>query len=178
MGWDIGEVSTPLRAYIDQLGDKDARILVPGAGNGYEVQYLHRQGFRNVYALDFATQPLQHLRAALPDFPEDHLLQANFFELQAGKFDIILEQTFFCALPPGRRPDYVQKMHELLAEGGKLAGLFFDFPLTDKGPPFGGSRAEYEALFTPYFKFRVLERAHNSIPARQGTELFFIFTRK
>lgn len=178
MGWDIGAVSTPLRAYIDQLGDKNPKILVPGAGNGYEVRYLHQQGFRNVYALDFAVQPLQHLREALPDFPESHLLQANFFELQAGGFDLILEQTFFCALPQARRPDYVRKMHELLAKDGKLAGLFFDFQLTEKGPPFGGSRAEYEALFSPYFNIKILERAHNSIPARQGTELFFIFTRK
>jgi thiopurine S-methyltransferase len=178
MGWDLGGVSPPLRAYIDQLKDKDARILVPGAGNGYEVRYLHRKGFRNVYALDFAQQPLQHLREALPDFPEGHLLRADFFELEARGFDLILEQTFFCALPPARRPGYVQKMRELLSEKGKLAGLLFDFPLTEKGPPFGGSKAEYEALFSSFFTFNTFERAYNSIPPRQGTELFFIFTGK
>ncbi|NNK12536.1 MAG: SAM-dependent methyltransferase, partial [Flavobacteriaceae bacterium] len=52
MGWDIGEVSSPLKAYIDQLSSKDIRILVPGAGNGYEVAYLYENGFKDVYALD------------------------------------------------------------------------------------------------------------------------------
>ena len=167
-----------MKEYIDQLGDKNAKILVPGAGYGYEVCYLHEQGFKNVYALDFAQQPLQHIREALPDFPGDHLLRSDFFALDAGGFELILEQTFFCALSPSRRPAYVRKMHDLLAPGGKLAGLLFDFPLTEKGPPFGGSREEYEVLFSPLFRVKVLERAYNSIAPRQGSELFFIFTGK
>ena len=39
-GWDIGYPSTPLKEYIDQLQDKNLRILIPGAGNGYEAEYL------------------------------------------------------------------------------------------------------------------------------------------
>ena len=29
-GWDLGTVSPPLKAYIDQLEDKDVAILIPG----------------------------------------------------------------------------------------------------------------------------------------------------
>lgn len=177
MGWDAGGITTPLKTYIDQLDNKALKILVPGAGYGYEVAYLYRQGFHNVYALDIALQPLQHLRNELPEFPEKQVLQGDFFELQHGGFDLILEQTFFCALLPGQRRAYAEKMYGLLSPKGKLAGLFFDFPRTEKGPPFGGSKKEYEALFSPLFTIRVLERAYNSIPPRFGTELFFIFTR-
>lgn len=30
--WDLGAVSPPLKAYFDQLSNKDISILIPGAG--------------------------------------------------------------------------------------------------------------------------------------------------
>ena len=50
-GWDIGTISTPLKEYIDQLTDKKCRILLPGAGNGYEFDYLIHKGFTNVFVV-------------------------------------------------------------------------------------------------------------------------------
>ena len=38
--WDIGYISTPLKLYFDQLTNKNISILIPGAGNGYEAEYL------------------------------------------------------------------------------------------------------------------------------------------
>ncbi|MBT8296703.1 MAG: methyltransferase domain-containing protein, partial [Maribacter sp.] len=98
LGWDIGYISTPLKTYIDQLNTKNLKILIPGAGNGYEVEYLFNSGFSDVYVIDIAKQPLDNLKKRIPDFPEDHLLHINFFDLQESNFDLILEQTFFCAL--------------------------------------------------------------------------------
>jgi len=177
LGWDIGEVSTPLKEYINQLEDKNLKILIPGAGNGYEAIYLHRRGFTNVYVLDLARQPLEKIKAEIPEIGDYHLINADFFDLDLQDFDLILEQTFFCALNPKLRENYVQKMFQLLKPGGKLAGLFFDFPLTPNGPPFGGSGEEYRALFRSIFKIKVLERANNSIAPRKGKELFFIFEK-
>ena len=177
LGWDIGYPSPPLTTYIDRLTDKNLKILIPGAGYGHEVHYLYNKGFERVYALDIALQPLERLMEQLPGLPENQLIQGDFFALEEGGFDLILEQTFFCALSPDKRPDYVRKMQDLLVPGGRLAGLLFDFALSGQGPPFGGSRAEYEALFSPHFHVLKLERAYNSIPPRQGTELFFIFER-
>jgi hypothetical protein len=68
-------------------------------------------------------------------------------------------------------------MHEILNPGGKIAGLLFDFPLTEAGPPFGGSETEYRKLFSDTFTIKTLERAHNSIKPRQDRELFFIFEK-
>ena len=61
---------------------------------------------------------------------------------------------------------------------GKIAGLLFDFPLTEEGPPYGGSKAEYISLFSEKFRIKTIERAHNSIKPRQNKELFFIFEKK
>ncbi|WP_111683710.1 methyltransferase domain-containing protein [Winogradskyella tangerina] len=177
IGWNIGYSSTPLKTYIDQLEDKSINILIPGAGNSYEAEYLWNAGFKNTYVLDIALQPLVNLKSRVTGFPKDQLLHHNFFEFE-GQFDLILEQTFFCALDPSLREKYVKKMVDLLKPKGKLSGLFFDFPLTSSGPPFGGSIEEYKIHFSPYFEIKILERSTNSIKPREGKELFFIFERR
>src|SRR5210317_1206294 len=93
-GWDIGYVSTPIKEYIDQLEDKQARILVPGAGNAYEVEYLFISGFTNVFLLDFSEKSILNFLDRCPEFPADHIILQDFFE-HHGKYDLILEQTFF-----------------------------------------------------------------------------------
>ena len=176
-GWDLGEISRPLKAYIDQLEDKDLKILIPGAGNAYEAEYLFQNGFKNVYVADISEKPLQNLKARVPDFPEKQLLHIDFFEIE-DSFDLILEQTFFCALPVDARSDYAKKSAELLKENSLLSGLLFSFPLTENGPPFGGSKEEYLTYFSPYFEIEILEPCYNSIKPRQGNELFFKFRKK
>ena len=86
-------------------------------------------------------------------------------------FDLVLEQTFFCALDPSMRKDYASKMSEVVK--GHLAGVLFKFPLTEKGPPFGGSEEEYRELFSPFFKIITMEECYNSIKPRKGNEIFF-----
>ena len=174
IGWNIGFPSTPLKSYIDQLEDKSISILIPGAGNSYEAEYLWNQGFKNTYVLDIAKQPLENLKKRVSDFPDAQLLHQDFFKVD-NTFDLILEQTFFCALNPNLRKPYAEKMKQLLKPDGKLAGLLFNFPLTESGPPFGGSINEYQDLFSRYFSIRTLTPSINSIKERQGKELFFIF---
>lgn len=69
-------------------------------------------------------------------------------------------------------------MKSLLNSNGKIAGLLFQFPLTEVGPPFGGSKDEYLQLFENDFEIKTLETAYNSIKPREEKELFFIFTKK
>ncbi len=180
-GWDIGSASTPITAYLDQLEHKKLKILIPGAGNSYEAEYLHQQGFEQVYILDIAREPLTTFQQRVPTFPSEHILEDNFFAHQ-GEYDLIIEQTFFCSFPPttANRNRYAHKMQELLADRGKLVGLWFNFPL--KGDlekrPFGGTKEEYLGYLNPYFETKVFELCHNSIPPRQGSELFGIFQKK
>ena len=37
IGWDLGTVSPPLKAYFDQLENKELKILIPGGGNAHEA---------------------------------------------------------------------------------------------------------------------------------------------
>ncbi len=175
--WDAGQITTPIKEYINQIQSKDLKILIPGCGNGYEFEYLINNGFKNSFVLDYAESPLQNLKNRMTDYQENKFIQTDFFQHES-QYDLIIEQTFFCALDPKLRMEYVKKMHGLLSPKGKLVGLLFQFPLTEKGPPFGGSTEEYLNLFSPYFEIKTLETAYNSIKPRQGNELFFIFTKK
>ncbi|HEV2480761.1 MAG TPA: methyltransferase [Puia sp.] len=190
MGWDIGDVSPPLRVYFDQLTAKDAAILIPGCGNSYEAEYLLKKGFTNITLLDISPVLIGRLRERLPATPALRLLEADFFDHQ-GAYDLIVEQTFFCALDPARRPAYAEQMHDLLKPGGHLAGLLFDRDFGPNGPPdgpevgrpkanhppFGGHTAEYQNLFEKRFRLRTLTPCYNSIKPRAGTELFLIAER-
>jgi thiopurine S-methyltransferase len=176
-GWDIGNVSTPLKEYFDQLSDKSIRILIPGAGFAWEAQYLHQQGFTQVFVLDFATEALEVFRKNNPEFPEEHLICEDFFQ-HRGLYDLIVEQTFFCAIPRNSRKKYMTKMHELLHREGKLIGLLFNHEFPSENPPFGGSEAEYFSLFEPLFHLERLETATNSIHPRSGREFIFVVKPK
>lgn len=171
IGWDLGEVSPPLKAYFDQIENKTLKILIPGGGNSYEAEYLHRNGFKNVYVVDVSETALSNLLNRVPEFPIEHLIHSNFFELEKT-FDLIIEQTFFCAIDPRLRDEYVKKAHSMLSEEGKLVGLLFDLPLNSDRPPFGGSRSEYEDRFKNLFEIVQMTRSYNSHESRQGKELF------
>ena len=170
IGWDLGEISPPIKAYIDQLTDKSVQILIPGCGNGYEAEYLCQLGFTNVHVLDFASEPLLDLKKRVPTFPENSLHQDDFFAHE-GQYNIIIEQTLFCAIDPSLRTEYVQTIKRLLASNGKLVGVLFNRDF-EGGPPFGGNKTEYEQLFSKEFLSVKMEECYNSVAPRQGSELF------
>jgi SAM-dependent methyltransferase len=170
IGWDLGEVSPPLKSYINTLEDKNSSILIPGCGNTYEAEYLLEMGFTNVSVIDIAPTLVENLKTKFKDNPNINVILGDFFE-HKGTYDIIIEQTFFCALPPTMRQKYVWKMHQLLAKDGKIIGLLFNRTF-ESGPPFGGSQEEYELLFQQSFDFVKIEDCQNSAIPRAGSELF------
>ena len=169
-GWDLGQVSPPIQAYVDTVADKNSRILIPGCGNSYEAEYLLEQGFSNITVIDIAPTPVAVLKEKFKNNPNIQIVLGDFFKHQ-GKYDLIIEQTFFCALPPTMRQKYVWKMHQLLADQGILVGLLFN-RMFDSGPPFGGSKEEYEKLFAAAFDFIKMSISENSIAPRANSELF------
>ncbi len=170
-GWDIGHISTPIKEYVDQLTNKRLNILIPGCGNAHEAAYLFEQGFTKVHLLDWAEAPLEDFAKRFPDFPKQQLIQEDFFKHQ-GNYDLIFEQTFFCAIDPSMRAAYAKQMHKLLRAGGRLVGLLFDAPMYEDRPPYGGTKEEYKTYFSNLFTFTVFDDCHNSIPPRAGNELF------
>lgn len=178
-GWDMGAASTPLVEYCQQIANKNQPILIPGCGNAHEVEALLSLGFTNITVLDFADSPLKNIAARNPKaMASGHLkLVCEDFFAHQGSYDLILEQTFFCAIHPSQRADYAKHMHALLVQTGTLAGLLFNFELSEEGPPFGGDVKSYVHLFEPYFTIRKMEPCYNSIKPRLNRELFFILEK-
>jgi SAM-dependent methyltransferase len=174
--WDLGQVSPPLKAYIDQITDKNLKILIPGCGNSYEAEYLLEQGFTNVNLIDIAPELVEKLKTKFEAKPNINIILGDFFE-HAGEYDLILEQTFFCALDPILRKNYVEKMASLLKSDGKIAGLLFSKIFEMAGPPFGGTKDEYQELFENKFDFKIFDACYNSFDKRLGNELFIVFTK-
>lgn len=174
-GWDTGAVTTPLKEYFDQLKDKNISILIPGCGNSYEAEYLLNHGFADITLIDISAQLCKALEEKFASQPSVKIVCGDFFE-HKGQYDLIVEQTFFCALEPSLRKSYAEKMPQLLKPGGKLAGLLFNKHF-EGGPPFGGNEDEYRKLFEPFFVIKKMEPCYNSIKPREGAELFVVFEK-
>lgn len=175
-GWDIGEASSPISDYFLQLENKDLKILIPGCGNAHEAELLLQEGFKNITLLDIAPKACELISQKFSHH-EVEVICEDFFE-HNGKYDVIVEQTFFCALDPELREKYVVKMHELLNEGGKIVGVLFSKDFGNPFPPFGGHAEEYKALFEEKFEIKKLASCENSIKPRQSQELFINFVRR
>lgn len=176
-GWDLAKVSPPMKTYMDTLADKTISILIPGCGNAHEASYLLESGFRHITLVDISGHLVSRLQHKFRDTPI-RIFHEDFF-LHQGSYDLMLEQTFFCTLPPERRPEYVAHAHSLLKPGGKIAGVLFNENLgVDAGPPFAGTESEYRQLFESDFDIRTMESCQNSIPSRQGMEILIELQRK
>ena len=177
-GWDIGHPNHGLIAEVKVRFPKTTKILIPGAGRGHEAEALWAAGYLDNYGCDWAPEAFEKLRTsevlakAVPDVVEaqERLIVSDFFAL-TDSFDLILEQTFFCAINPALRERYVEQAAALLKPVGKWLGILFDCHFPTEGPPFGGDAETYEQLFSKYFEVRHLERFSGSIEPRQGKEL-------
>lgn len=177
IGWDIGSPAPAIVEYMNQFPDKNAKILIPGCGNAYEAEYLVENGFTDITLIDIAPEAVKKLQEKFARQNSIHILGEDFFQHQ-GKYDLIIEQTFFCAIPPFRRNDYAAKSAELLGENGKIIGLLFDKEFDHAFPPFGGCPCQYKPIFDPYFTIKTMESCYNSIPPRVESEVFIILVKK
>ncbi|AGC77528.1 thiopurine S-methyltransferase [Nonlabens dokdonensis] len=169
-GWDLGHVSSPMKRIIDSIENKELSILIPGAGNAHEAQYLIEKGFTDITVLDIAREPLDELAHRISNDSSVKIVNEDFFNHE-GFYDLILEQTFFCALDPSLREKYVVKANELLNDYGCLEGVLFDFKDNRETPPFSGSLDEYIDLFQEKFDILKLERCLFSESSRKNKEL-------
>jgi SAM-dependent methyltransferase len=176
-GWDLGEISPPLKEYFNQLEDKNIAILIPGCGNSYETHYLLEMGFTNITLIDISPTLTNELRNKFKNNKSVKIMCEDFFG-HNDQYDLVVEQTFFCAINPTLREKYCVKTKQLLSKNGKLAGLLFDIVFEKAGPPFGGSKEEYTLLFSKYFNIKTIENCYNSFFKRANTELFFIAHQK
>jgi methyl halide transferase len=176
-GWDIGYAAPAITEYMNQQTNKRLSILIPGCGNAYEAGWLAGNGFANITLIDIAPEAVTNLKKKFAGETKIKIICGDFFE-HTGNYDLVIEQTFFCALQPEQRNAYVQKTASLLNGNGKIAGLLFNRAFEKEGPPFGGTVEEYRLVFEPYFNIQALETCYNSIPSRKGNELFILFEKR
>ena len=67
-------------------------------------------------------------------------------------------------------------MSHLLKENAKLVGVFFN-RIFEGGPPFSGSKEEYQLLFKEKFEIKIMDECYNSIGPRRGLELFVMLQK-
>jgi SAM-dependent methyltransferase len=150
-GWDLGGPPPALMRVIRSLAGTSAlRVLVPGAGRGHDALAWAEAG-HHVTAVDFAPLAVAAAReaASARDLPLA-VREADILALPgdlAGAFDLVWEQTCFCAIHPDRRPDYARAMEGCLTAGGQLVGLFWAHS-REGGPPFDVQPDHVRAIFT------------------------------
>jgi thiopurine S-methyltransferase len=179
-GWDLGEPTPVFKRLASSACFKPGRMLVLGAGRGYDAREFSRHGFQ-VIAVDFASNAVSEMRRLAEDDAPVEILQQDIFTFPNeydGRFDYILEYVFFCAIDPKRRNEYADVVTRLL----KPDGLFIDlaYPLDDRkdGPPFGFSDKELLRLFEQRgFKLVSREEPEDSISRRKGAEELFVFQK-
>ncbi len=201
--WDAG-ASSPTLLALDSDGtiagllssvqpEAPYRVLVPGAGSGYDVFTLARAG-RDITGVDLAPsaeQKFSALRSEHLTSGSTNYLTRDFFSLpddpaHRGRYHLIWDYTFFCALPPRLRDAWAATLERLLRPSGVLLTLMY--PLVegtevdrDQGPPFPLSRAIYERHLLASNRSFQLERlaaVDRSHPGREGREGLAVWRRK
>ena len=181
-GWDLGKITPVFKDWVDKL-DKKSKILVPGCGNGYDPLYFASLG-HDVVAVDFSEIAVNNIKSKLKAEKVNlKVIKYDFFNLldkYKKEFDYIIEYTFFCAIDPKNRDQYINITHKLLKDNGYLIGLFLPFQkkISEGGPPFAVRKNEIKKKFVN--KFDLIENFSHplSINARKENELFYKFKKK
>ncbi len=179
--WDLGD-PTPIFCRLAERGDfSPGKMLVPGAGRGYDARLFARHGF-TVTAVDFASDAVRDMHLLAEAEAPVAIVKADFFDLPAffeGIFDYVLEYVTYCAIDPSRRVEYADVVRWLLKPGGTYIGLIFPISTHVGGPPFGVSPDQLIEDLTPR-GFRLIHREFplDSIQPRKGKEELLVLQMK
>ena len=152
--WDQGGVPSRLRSFVAG-SPAPLRCLIPGCGSAYELVFMLDQGW-HATAIDFSPAAVAAARAVV-GAQAGQVMEADFFAWQPeAPLDLIYERAFLCAM---------------------LAGYFF-FDDNAKGPPFGISREQLQALLAPHFDCLADEAVDDSIAVFAGKERWMSWRRR
>ncbi|MES2802196.1 MAG: methyltransferase domain-containing protein [Bdellovibrionota bacterium] len=178
-GWDLGEPAVAFKDMIQRIKLPKCRILVLGCGSGHDAA-LFAQAGHVVTAVDFSAGAIQKAKSLYGHLENMTFVQQDIFTLPHEwneTFDVIVEHTCFCAIDPDRRKEMVKLWRRLLHEEGQIMGVFFAM-LKRAGPPYGSSEWEIRELLKNSFHFLFWGRWRESIPRREGRELFVLAKKK
>ena len=171
--WDKGEPSPGLVDFLQDQRRLDlGSVCVPGCGMGHDALAWAAKGFQ-VTGVDLAPTAVEGARANASDQPHACSFESANFLDDSPKlpFDWVFEHTFYCAIKPERRPDYLEAMKRWIKPSGFLLAVHYLIPDED-GPPFGTTRDEVFNRFSTDFEL-VKEWVPRSYPNRKGLERMF-----
>ena len=179
--WDIGTPTPIFKEWSKKIINKqNIKICIPGCGRGHDVIYLAKKGF-DVYAFDFSIEAINYLKK------KSNKLNINtfcldFFNLDKkfnNFFDYILEYTFYCAISPERRIEYINKCHDLLKDNGKIIAIMLPINTDpNTGPPFLVKKEELNENFNKKFNIITINNSPLSIKQRSNIELYAEYQKK
>jgi hypothetical protein len=148
--WDKGAPSPPMKQYLERHAVR-GRTLVPGCGRGHEVALAAEHGL-DATGLDIAPTAVAEAQEKYPQLADRFVTGSLFDPPQDfySAFDVVLEHTCLCALPPSLRPKYRQGIDLTLRRGGLLIGVWYINPNLDpgeEGPPYPFSVLDLTTLF-------------------------------
>ncbi|KAF9918099.1 hypothetical protein BGZ65_012610, partial [Modicella reniformis] len=181
---------TPSPALVEVIQEKPIKdqipvsgnVLVPGCGRGVDVFFL-RSDQRKVYGLDISPIVVQECQKTqkslnIPESQVEFKVDDFFtFNIPTGGFQLIYDYTFFCAIQPELRPQWGQRMAELVSKDGVLITLMYPLGNHTSGPPFAVSEAAYHEQLDANFECLLLDDC-TSFESRAGKEKIAVWKRK
>lgn len=173
--WDLGEPSPIFVKYFENINCKNLKAIVPGAGRGNDAIFLAQKGLQ-VTVLEISEKALEILKERAEELDlKINLVCGDVTDfIFEEKFDFWVEHTCFCAIHPTERESYLKTASQNLKPNGIFIGALMSFPLTEEGPPFGGSKEEYFEKFGKYFEILKLENNKHFVESRKGKEFFML----
>ncbi len=174
--WDL-HGPTPYFSEWIKLQTPPLKICILGAGNGYDAFHFSSLG-HDVTAVDFADEPIKFMNQKSKELSQSiNVVQDDIFNLPhqySETFDIVFEQTCFCAINPRRREEYVKMVHSILNRDGRFVGFLFPINKDENegGPPFAVKLEKTLPLFEKYFNLLAKYFPDKSITQRKGNEFF------
>ena len=179
--WDIGS-PTPIFIDWSKTLSNRKKILIPGSGRGHDALYLGQKN-HDVYAIDFSCEAIKYLKLKSKKLNiKVNAICEDFFNLSNyyGTMDIILEYTFFCAINPKLRMEYIHETLKLLKDNGLFVGIFLplDKHLSEGGPPYGVNLDQTMDCFSEYYDIIECKKSKLTIEPRFNNEVFTIMRKK
>lgn len=178
-GWNLGEPAEALKDMLPRLKLPKSRILVLGCGEGHDAAHFAKEGHA-VTAVDISPEALSRARKLYGDIANLKFEEMDLFKLPREfdkAFDVVFEHTCYCAVSPERRQELVKIWNRVLTDQGQVMGVFFTFEKR-YGPPYGGSEWELRQRLKDAYHMIFWGRWKQSVPRRQGKELFVLAQRK